>query len=270
MCAIALIPSLKKPPTAAIEVGEADLALINDSQWKEFLQNEIQAALAGGIRKSVLDLTCGWAACVSVHIAAGAGAERILACNVNECQVQTSYPVVCVVCITRQFALEAFRNASTSHYPLPFVHLKFHRPLQANFVKRLGKMETEKRKGMQYVAPQERDRQLVGVAGCDIVRTGPGLLSLPHSQDDRLSAKYDVLLMADLVEVIIPISVFSFPKFTDNCMYCLSSYLLQGSSGLLRQGALADILYAAKFLMNDGFRMVPGVIKTCLHLKTLG
>ncbi len=81
------IPCLKKPPTATIEVGEADLALINDSQWKGFMQSEIQAALAGGIRKSVLDLTYGWAACVSVHIAAGAGAKRILACNVNECQV---------------------------------------------------------------------------------------------------------------------------------------------------------------------------------------
>ncbi len=270
MCAITLIPSLKKPPTAAIEVGEADLALINDSQWKGFLQNEIQAALAGGIRKSILDLTCGWAACVSVHIAAGAGAKRILACNINECQVQTSSPVVFVVCITCRFALEASRNASTSLYPLPFVYLKFHRPLQANFVKHLGKIEIEKRKGMQYVAPQERGRQLAGVAGCDIVGTGSGLLSLPHSQDDHLSAKYDVLVMADLVEVMIPISAFSFPKFTDDCMYYSSSYLLQGSSGLVRQGALADILYAAKFLMNDGFRMAPGVIKHCLHLKTLG
>ncbi len=128
-------------------------------------------------------------------------------------------------------------------------------------------MKTEKRNGMQYVVPQKGDRrQLAGVAACDIVATGSGLLSLPHSQDgDCLSTKYDVLVVADLVEVIISISeLFGCPKFTDACMYViliLLYHLLQGSSGLMRQGALADILYAVRFLMNDGFQMVPGVIK---------
>ncbi len=66
-------------------------------------------------------------------------------------------------------------------------------------------MEAEKRKGMRHVAPEERDRQqLTGIAECDIVATGSGLLSLPHSQGDRLNAKHDVLVVADLVEVIIP------------------------------------------------------------------
>ncbi len=66
-------------------------------------------------------------------------------------------------------------------------------------------MEAEKRKGTQHVVPQEKDGQwLTGIADCDIVATGSGLLSLPHSQDDdNLNAKYDILVVADLIEVII-------------------------------------------------------------------
>ncbi len=133
-------------------------------------------------------------------------------------------------------------------------------------------MEAEKRAGgMQYVASKERDRQLAVVAGCDIVGTESGLMSLPRGQAAHLSAKYDVLIMADLVEASISSYFIQFPRIYWLLYVLFSSYLLQGSSGLLRQGALADILYATRFLMNAGFRMVPGVIKKNLSAsQTVG
>ncbi len=64
---------------------------------------------------------------------------------------------------------------------------------------------------MQYVASKERDRQLAVVAGCDIVGTESGLMSLPRGQAAHLSAKYDVLIMADLVEASISPYFIQFP-----------------------------------------------------------